>query len=93
MNKVELVSAIYERLDGKKTKKDIEAVLNASQECIMEAVAEGEKVTLIGFGTFTKREKKERRGRNPATGEAIEIPKSTVARFNPGKVFKDTVNV
>lgn len=93
MNKVELVAAIHSKLEAQHTKKDIEKILNATCETIMEAVAEGEQVRLVGFGTFIKRERKERAGRNPATGKSIDIPKSMVARFSPGKMFRDTLNV
>ena len=66
-------------------------VLNAVLTAIAEAVASGEKVTLVGFGSFESRSRKEREGRNPATGEQITIPAAIVPTFSAGKVFKDDV--
>jgi DNA-binding protein HU-beta len=57
----------------------------------MEAVSKGEKVTLVGFGSFEPRERKEREGRNPKTGEAMKIPATKVPAFSAGKLFKDLV--
>jgi DNA-binding protein HU-beta len=93
MNKVELIAAIYGKLDGEHTKKDIEKILTATCDCVMEAVAQGEEVKLVGFGTFSKQERKGREGRNPSTGQKMAIPESTVAKFKAGKAFRDTVNV
>lgn len=73
------------------TKKDIEAALAAFQETVTEAVAAGDKVALVGFGTFEKTEMKERTGRNPQTGETITIAAKAVPKFHPGKAFKDAV--
>ncbi len=66
-------------------------VLNAITETIVEAVADGDKVTLVGFGTFEPRPRKERQGKNPQTGETITIPATTVPVFSAGKGFKDKV--
>ncbi|WP_439648882.1 HU family DNA-binding protein [Leptolyngbya ohadii] len=60
-------------------------------ESIMEVIAGGEKVTLVGFGTFEARQRQEREGRNPKTGESMTIPASTVPAFSAGKLFKETV--
>jgi DNA-binding protein HU-beta len=73
------------------TKKQADAVLTAAIDSIMEAVSKGEKVTLVGFGSFEPRERKEREGRNPKTGEAMKIPATKVPAFSAGKLFKDLV--
>ncbi len=89
MNKGELVDKVAEKADV--TKKQADAVLTAAIESIMEAVSDGEKVTLVGFGSFELRERKEREGRNPKTGETMTIPASKVPAFSAGKLFKDKV--
>lgn len=91
MNKEELVVAIQDQLpmDCKATKKAINQILTATLEVIMEAVADGEAITLVGFGTFSPRERSERTGRNPQTGEPITIEATTVPGFKPGKIFKE----
>ncbi|WP_448601753.1 HU family DNA-binding protein [Thermoleptolyngbya sp.] len=89
MNKGELVDAVAEKANV--TKKQADAVLTAAIDSIMEAVSKGEKVTLVGFGSFEPRERKEREGRNPKTGEAMKIPATKVPAFSAGKLFKDLV--
>jgi DNA-binding protein HU-beta len=89
MNKAELVDQIATKADL--TKKDADAVLSAILDIITEAVSEGEKVTLVGFGTFEARERQAREGRNPSTGQPIHIPATKVPAFSAGKVFKDRV--
>lgn len=89
MNKGELVSKISEDLDM--TQKQVDEVVTALLEEIKGQVAKGEKITLTGFGTFQKRDRKGRTGRNPRTGEEIKIPPSSVPAFSAGKQFKDTV--
>lgn len=89
MNKEQLVSAISDKATT--TKKEADKVLSATIETIMETVADGEKVTLVGFGTFEGRDRKERTGRNPQTGAEIIIPATTVPAFSPGKLFKEKV--
>ena len=89
MNKGELVDKVAEKATV--TKKQADAVLTAALESIMEAVSEGDKVTLVGFGSFESRERKAREGRNPKTGEKMEIPASRVPAFSAGKLFKDKV--
>ena len=74
------------------TKRDTEAALNAFLEVVQQNVAEGKKVTLVGFGSFTLKERAARKGRNPATGEELEIPASKAPGFSAGKVWKDRVN-
>jgi DNA-binding protein HU-beta len=73
------------------TKKQADAVLTAAIETIIEAVSEGDKVTLVGFGSFEARERQAREGRNPKTGDKMEIPATRVPAFSAGKLFKDRV--
>lgn len=89
MNKGELVDKIAETASV--TKKEADTILSATVDAIMDAVAKGEKVTLVGFGTFEARNRQEREGRNPSTGEPIKIPATTVPAFSAGKVFKERV--
>lgn len=89
MNKGELVDAIAAKAET--TKKDADAILSATVEVIMEAVAKGDKVTLVGFGTFEPRKRAAREGRNPQTGKTIQIPETTVPAFSAGKQFKELV--
>lgn len=90
MNKSELINAIAEK--SGLTKKDSEKALNAFVEAVEESLIKGDKVQLIGFGTFEVRERSARKGRNPQTGEEIMIPATKVPAFKPGKAFKDSVN-
>ncbi len=90
MNKTELIAAVAEKSDI--TKKDAEKTVTAVLDTIVEAVANGEKVQLVGFGTFEQRIRKERSGCDPRTRNPITIPESKVPAFKPGKAFKDTVD-
>ena len=91
MNKAELVSAVAEKTNF--TKKDAEAAINAFLTTVEDALVEGEKVQLIGFGTFETRERKARQGRNPRKPEEIiDIPASKAPVFKAGKSLKDAVN-
>ena len=89
MNKAELISSISEKTEL--TKKDAEKALNAMLETITEALSSGDKVQLVGFGTFEARERAERQGRNPQTGEKITISATKVPVFKAGKALKDAV--
>ena len=89
MNKAELISAVAMKADV--SKKDAEAVLTAALDTITDALAEGEKVQLVGFGSFELKKRAARLGRNPKTKEAIEIPASVVPTFKAGKALKDAV--
>lgn len=89
MNKTELVSAIAEKAEM--TKKDAEKALNALVEVVKETLGRGDRIALVGFGTFEVRERKERRGRNPRTGEEMVIPGGKTAAFRPGKELQDSV--
>ena len=90
MNKTELISAVSEK--SGLTKKDSEKAVNALFECIGEALKNGDKVQLIGFGTFETRTRAERKGINPRTKEEITIAASTVPVFKAGKALKDQVS-
>lgn len=90
MNKAELIASMAEK--SGLTKKDAEVALKAFVESIQGALENGEKVQLVGFGTFETRERAAREGRNPKTKETIQIPASTVPVFKPGKEFKEKVN-
>lgn len=89
MNKTELISEVSAR--SGMTKKDIEKVVNAFFTTVEDVLKTGDKVQLIGFGTFEVRERQARKGRNPQTGEEIDIPASKVPAFKPGKSLKDAV--
>ncbi|MCM2973254.1 MULTISPECIES: HU family DNA-binding protein [Larsenimonas] len=89
MRKPELAAAIAEQADLSKDKAG--QVLNVILDEITGQVAKGEDVTLIGFGSFTVRERAARTGKNPQTGQALEIPASKTVAFKPGKKLKDAV--
>ena len=90
MNKAELITSMAEK--SQLTKKDAEAALKAFIDSVQEALEGGDKVQLVGFGTFETRERAAREGRNPRTKETISIPASTVPVFKAGKEFKERVN-
>ena len=90
MNKAELITSMAEK--SQLTKKDAESALKAFIDSVQEALEGGDKVQLVGFGTFETRERAAREGRNPRTKETITIPASTVPVFKAGKEFKDRVN-
>ena len=92
MNKAELVSKMAEKSELELTKKQIEDALNAFMGSVEEALVNGEKVQLVGFGTFETRERAARKGLNPQTKEEIKIPACTVPAFKAGKALKDKVN-
>ncbi len=90
MNKGELVEAIADR--AAVSRKEAEVVLNAALETIVDAVSEGNKVTLVGFGSFESRVRQAREGRNPQTGQKMTIPETVVPAFSAGKLFKEKVS-
>lgn len=90
MNKTELVSAISEKT--LLSKKDSELVLKAFVDVVSEQLQNGEKVQLVGFGTFETARREAREGRNPQTGEIMNIPAVNVPKFKAGKGLKDQVN-
>ena len=90
MNKEELVQEISKK--AKVTQKEATEVLNSLVETVQKTVAKGEKVTLVGSGTFESRKRAARTGRNPQTGKEIKIAAKTVPAFSAGKKFKELVN-
>ncbi|MCI4463828.1 MAG: HU family DNA-binding protein [Caldisericum sp.] len=90
MNKPELVTAVAEKTGMKK--KDVEAMLDAFIEVVKETLKKGDKVALIGFGTWATRERAKRNGVNPRTGKKISIPAKVVPYFKVGKELKDAVS-
>jgi DNA-binding protein HU-beta len=89
MNKGELVKEIAKK--GKVTQRHAENMLNITLDLIQKTVGRGKKVTLVGFGTFGPRKKSARIGRNPQTGETLNIPAKVVPGFSAGKTFKEFV--
>ena len=89
MNKTELIAAVAEKTGM--SKKDTEAVIVAALNTITEALAEEEKVQLVGFGSFEVKKRAERTGLNPKTLESIAIPPTKAPTFKPGKALKDAV--
>lgn len=87
MTKAELIAAVAAKTDF--SKKDVDQVVNTALTTIGEELAAGGKVQLVGFGTFEVRERAAREGKNPATGEAIQIPASKAPAFKAGKALKD----
>ncbi len=90
MNKSELIAAIAAKTG--ETKKDAEATLNAFIDVVTEALVKGDKVQLVGFGSFEVRKRAARKGRNPQTKEEIKIPASKAPVFKAGKALKELVN-
>ena len=90
MNKSELVAAIASKADI--SKKNAEASVNAFTEVVAEELKKGEKIALIGFGTFEVSQRAARTGRNPQTGKEIKIPASKAPKFKAGKALKDALN-
>ena len=90
MNKTQVIEAVAAKTGMKK--KAAEEAVNAFLSTIEEALAQGEKVQLVGFGTFETKERASRMGRNPATGEALEIAASKHPAFTAGKALKETIN-
>ena len=89
MNKSELIAVIAEKAEL--TKKDAEKALNAFVDGVTEGLAKGEKIVLVGFGSFETKKRAARKGKNPQTGAIIDIPASTVPSFKVGKALKDAV--
>ncbi|CAM4286978.1 DNA-binding protein HU 1 [Paenibacillus macerans] len=89
MNKSDLISQVAESTEL--SKKDATKAVDAVFEAISTALQNGDKVQLVGFGNFEVRERSARKGRNPQTGEEIEIPASKIPAFKPGKALKDGI--
>lgn len=90
MKKQELITILAEKADT--TKANAERIIDAYHETITETLAKGDDLQIVGFGTYNVKERAERQGRNPATGEQITIPASRVPGFKAGKNLKDAVN-
>jgi DNA-binding protein HU-beta len=90
MNKAQLIEKVAEKTGLTKTQS--EDFLDATLQIIQKSVAKGDEVKLVGFGTFSRLNRKSRNGRNPKTGAPVMIPGSKVPRFKPGKDFKDLLN-
>ena len=90
MNKKELVAALAEKSEV--TKKDAEKILDALVEVVGSELAKGEKIQMVGFGTFEVAQREARTARNPRTGETMEVKASKSPKFKAGKALKDTVN-
>ena len=90
MNRQELIAAIVDKTGV--TKADADKVLKGFVEAVTESVAAGDKVQLVGFGTFERVERGEREGRNPRTGEVVKIAACKAPKFTAGAAFKDAVN-
>ncbi len=90
MNKAEFIEKLSEKL--KTSKAHTEDILEATLELIQKTVSKGEEVKLVGFGSFTRAQRKARPGRNPKTGAPAEIPGIAVPRFKPGKEFRTRVS-
>ena len=89
MRKGELVATVAANTGM--ARSHVEAVINAALDAIVDSVAAGDRVTLTGFGSFEARSRKARTGRNPQTGEPIEIPATVSPAFTPGKAFSEAV--
>lgn len=90
MNKSELIEAIAKEADL--SKKDAETAVNAYANVVTKALKKGDKVTLVGFGSYEVRKRAARKGKNPQTGEVIKIKAAKVPAFKAGKALKDAVN-
>ena len=90
MNKTEFVDAVAEKADVQKS--DAAKIVDSMVDVIGDALKKGDQITLIGFGTFLVSKREARKGRNPRTGEEIQIAASNVPRFKPGKALKESVN-
>lgn len=89
MNKTELIAAVAET--AKLSKKDAEAAVSATLDAIIDSLKKGEKVQVVGFGSFEPKTRAARTGRNPSTGKEIKIAATTVPTFKAGKAFKDAL--
>ena len=89
MNKTELIAAVADKAGL--SKKDAEKAVTAFTSCIGDALAAGDKVQIVGFGTFEVRQRAARKGLNPLTKKEIDIPASKAVKFTPGKALKDSL--
>ncbi len=91
MNKTDLINAVA--ASAEMSKVDAEKAIKATIDSISKSLIAGEGITLVGFGTFSVVERKARTGKNPRTGETIKIPAKKVAKFKPGKLLAESVDV
>ncbi len=91
MTKAELISSVAEKAELKKV--DAEKAVAAFIATVTSALKSGDKLSLVGFGTFSTSKRAARKGQNPQTGKKIDIPAATVPKFKPGKTLKEAVNV
>ena len=92
MNKTELIAKVQENIDIEVSKKDLTTILDGIIETSKANVASGEKIALVGFGTFEAVERAARECKNPRTGEPVHVEASKAPKFKAGKAFKDAVN-
>jgi DNA-binding protein HU-beta len=92
MNKQDLASAVAESVDKKITKADAKEVVDGIVDAITESLKKGEKVQIVGFGTWDVKTRNARKGRNPKTGEEIDIPEKKVVKFKPSKALNESLN-
>lgn len=92
MNKNELVRAVADKIGNDISVKNVDAVVTALTEVIQSALQQGDKVQLVGFGTFEVKKRAARTGRNPRTNEPMEIPEAVVPLFKPGRILKEAVD-
>ena len=90
MNKAQLIEKLAHKTNM--TKVQTESLMDAYFEIIQKTVSKGEEVKIVGFGTFSVAHRGARKGRNPKTGQSVEIPRSKVPRFKAGKEFKDALS-
>jgi len=92
MNKRELIKAVVEKKPYRTRASEVEEIINKTLGTIQEALSNGNKVNITGFGAFEAVERKAREGRNPRTGAVVDIPASTTVKFRVGKKLKDALN-
>jgi DNA-binding protein HU-beta len=90
MNQTELIQQVAD--EANLTKAQTQGAVRALLKTIMQVVADGDKVTLVGFGSFEPRMRSAREGRNPKTGDTVQIPAATIPAFSAGKTFREAVN-
>lgn len=90
MNKSELIATVAQKTGLKNT--EVTKAVDTILESVIQAVAKGQEVRLVGFGSFTATKREARQGRNPRTGETLNIPATTIPKFKPGKEFKEAVS-
>ena len=92
MNKTDFVREITRNTESNYTQKEVTEILDTAKEVLVDALVEGEKVSFVGFGSFEAKERAEREGRNPATGQAMLIPATKVLKFKAGSALKEAIN-